>query len=186
MNRTSFTALAFSAGAGLLATLGSTCSSTVNPPATALDHAYLGHLDLLYEQDLPEISASARMEVTVDRNGTMTFQPGTLSYDGESTIEDSRLRRSGTVNLAPTGSWFDNNGVDQFAVDENGSGQDRLQQWLFDGVTWQLFLDETTPIDWNGGLTFRLDDAVWNGSVLAVNAGLFRVRWTLYLTPALE
>lgn len=177
---------AFTLSASVPAILGINCSPVVNTPPPVLDHAYVGRLDLLYTQELPQISASAWMNVQVDRDGQMTFQPCALTYDNTSTEGDSRIRRSGTINLAPTGSWFDSNGVDRFSVDENGSGSDRLQQWVFDGVTWQLLIDETFPINWHGGLAFTLDDAVLSGSVVEANAGIYQVRWTLTLTPVLE
>lgn len=178
--------LATAACAGLLMLNGATCSPAPADPGPPLEHAYAGQLELLYTQDLPQISETVRMQVQVDRDGRMTIEPGVLSYDGEWSENDSRLRRSGTVNLAPTGAWFDDNGVDRLAVNENGSGTDRIQQWVFDGAVWRLILDQTTDIDWRGGLAFSLDDAVLTGSVVEVNAGTFRARWTLTLTPVLE
>jgi len=171
---------------GVLGALGGACPSNQSTSPTALDHRYVGSLNLLFTQDLPPISESVTMEVQISRDGRMTFQNGTLQYDGEITQEDMRLRRSGTVVLAPTGSWFNNGGVDQFQVIENGIGEEQLQQWAFDGLTWQLTLDQTIPIAWNGGLAFELADAVMAGSVIEANAGLYRVRWTLALTPALD
>jgi hypothetical protein len=186
MNRTQ-TSWLILAGLGiLLASSGATCLSGAGNIIPVLECSYAGHLDLLYTQDLPPINATARMNVEVDPYGKMTFTTGTLSYDGQCELEESRLRRNGTINLTPTGSWFDNNGVDSFSVTENGTGTDRLRQWVFDGSTWQLVIDQTSPINWKGGLHFVLDDAVLEGSTTEVTTLLGKVRWTLHLTPKLN
>jgi len=172
--------------AAALGAMGSACPSNPDVRPTVLDREYVGFLDLKFTGDVPPIDTLVRMEVHLDRYGTMAIAAATLSYDGDQTENDVRLRRSGTVALAPAGHWFDNNGVDQIEVNEHGTGEDRIQQWGFDGVSWQLFIDQTTPVTWNGGQAFKLDDAVLNGSVIEVDAGVYRVRWTLTLTPVLN
>jgi len=169
-----------------LSLLAPVCGPSANEPAQVLEKSYTGFLHLRYTQNTPPIEATAQMAVSVDRFGNMTFTPGALLYEGEAQVsDDARLRRSGQVALAPTGSWFESQGEDWFQVIENGTGQDRTEEWVFDGTDWQKIVDFTLPISWTGGLAFKLADAETTGSVVEVNTGEGLVRWTLNLVPDL-
>lgn len=169
-----------------LGLLGVVCAPSEPEQTQVLDTEYTGTLDLLLTMDTPPIQATTQMSVDVDRYGNMTIGTGTLSYDGEVTVEnESRLRRTGQVTLSPTGSWFDNAGIDQLKVTENGTGQEQYRQWIFDGSDWQLWIDEIIPITWTGGLAFVLDDALIMGSVVESTTTAGTARWTLHLTGAL-
>lgn len=174
---------------GLLGTAGLTAGCLPeDEPQPVLEHAYLGSLELRFTQDLPPIQASARMDVAVDPYGAMTFSPGSLSYEGEQEEDGVRLKRSGQVQLRPTGHWFDQNDQDWFEVQEHATGEERLQHWAWDDDTkqWVQVLDQPIPIAWNGGLAFGLAEAVLAGATVESSTGLGRARWTLVLLPALE
>jgi hypothetical protein len=171
--------------ASLLALVGVGCPPEEDKPQV-LEHSHAGSLTLVYTLEAPPLEATANMAVSVDVYGDMTITPGTLNYDGEQIDGDVKLRRSGSVELRPTGAWFEEGGRDRFSVKEHGDGEERFQQWGWDGVQWVGMLDQSMPIAWNGGLVFLLDDAVFTGSTVQANLGLGLVRWTLRLTPSIE
>jgi len=171
--------------ATLLALLGVGCPPEEEKPQV-LERSHEGSLTLVFTLEQPPVESSVTLQVSVDVYGDMTFTPGTLAYEGEQVEDEVKLRRSGSVALRPTGKWFEEGGRDRFSVQEHGSGEERLQQWGWDGVQWVVILDQTFPIAWNGGLAFLLDDAVLTGSIVQANLGLGLARWTLRLTPSLE
>lgn len=170
----------------LVLTVACGCSPAPSTPEIdPLSNNYVGTLQLDFTQTLPEINETVRMDVQLNRDGSLVVTPGTLSYDGESAMDESRIRRTGQVALAPTGNWFDSNGEDWIEIVEHGSGQERMQQWVFDGVEWQQVVDVTVPIAWAGGLAFQLNEAVF-GAVVESSSTMGTVRWTLTLTPTLD
>jgi hypothetical protein len=152
-----------------------------------LDSNYAGSLSLRFSNTMPEFDASTRVDVEIDKYGGVTFGTGTLSYEGEFEDEQVRIKRSGTMNLAPYGNVFHANGDDiVIEVDENTSFNERFQQWVWDGATWMQVLDENISGTWNGGLGFDLFEAVTgDGSTVSVTTDQGSVIWTLTLTITL-
>ena len=150
-----------------------------------LDNNYSGALHLRISNTFPEFDASTQVDAMIDKYGGVTFGTGTLSYEGDDNNGQARIKRSGTLTLAPYGNVFHANGDILIDVDENTTFNERLQQWIWDGTTWMQIVDETVSGTWNGGLGFYLDDATMDGSTVGVTTGQGSVTWTLTLTPTL-
>ena len=156
------------------------------PPEQVLDWTYTGSLWLRYMNvSLPAFDAtSGPVSVDVDQFGRMTFGTGTLPYEGEETLGDFRIKRSGTITIRPNGHWFDLSGADHFAVNENSTVNENMKTWVWTGSEWQPVLDEDINSTFNGGLDFNLQDAVYgSGSVVERVEATGTVRWTLVLLP---
>lgn len=155
--------------------------------SSILENCYTGALHLRFTNTFPAFDESTQVSVDIDKYGGVTFGTGTLSYEGDDNNGQARIKRSGTLTLAPYGNVFHANGSNiVIEVDENTSFNERLQQWIWDGTTWMQVVDETISGTWNGGLGFDLDDAVISGgSTVGVTTGQGSVIWTLTLTPTL-
>lgn len=153
-----------------------------------LDNNYTGTLHLRFTNTFPAFDESTQVAVEIDKYGGVTFETGTLSYEGEDAIDgQSKLRRSGTLTLAPYGNVFHANGDIIIEVDENTSFNERFQQWAWDKqtFTWIPVMDENFSGTWNGGLGFYLGDAATTGSTVGVTNAQGSVIWTLTLSPIL-
>jgi hypothetical protein len=155
--------------------------------SSILDNNYTGTLYLRFTNTFPEFDESTQVAVEIDKYGGVTFGTGTLSYEGEDDNGQSKLKRSGTLTLAPYGNVFHANGDIIIEVDENTSFNERFQQWVWDNqtFTWIPVMDENFSGTWNGGLGFYLGDATTGGSTVSVSTGQGSVIWTLTLTPTL-
>jgi hypothetical protein len=159
----------------------------VSVTGSILDSNYSGTLYLRFSNTFPEFDESTQVAVEIDKYGGVTFETGTLSYEGEDDNGQSKLKRSGTLTLAPYGNVFHANGGIIIEVDENTSFNERFQQWVWDKstLTWIPVMDENFSGTWNGGLGFDLDEAVISGSTVGVTNAQGSVIWTLVLTPTL-
>ena len=158
---------------------------TTTTTTSGLDNSYTGTLELRFSNAYPEFDESTTVSVDIDINGTVTIGTGSLYYEGEDDNGQSKLKRSGTLTLAPYGNVFHANGGIIIEVDENTSFNERFQQWVWDGTTWIEVVDENISGTWNGGLGFDLDEAVISGSTVGVTNAQGSVIWTLTLTPTL-
>lgn len=159
----------------------------VSVTGSILDNDYTGTLYLRFTNTFPEFDESTQVAVEIDKYGGVTFETGTLSYEGEDQDEQVRIRRSGTLTLAPYGNVFHANGDIIIEVDENTSFNERFQQWVWDKQTstWIPVIDENFSGTWNGGLGFYLGDAETEGSTVSVTTGQDSVIWTLTLAATI-
>ncbi len=163
------------------------CGSQDDGPL--LQSSYTGTLGLSITNAFPPFDAFTQVNVEIDINGHVTIGTGTLAYDGEGIHEsgDSKIRRSGTLNLAPSGTIAPSG--DDFIVSilENTSYDETFQQWVWDddNKVWIDALDYEVSGTWNEGLGFSLQDAQLSGSTVGVFNGQGVITWRLSLTPAL-
>jgi len=157
------------------------------PPPDVLDTEYVGYLTLHFTNDvMPKFNETAKVDVSIDKQGKMTFKSATLSYETDENDGQIRIRRVGTITIRPNGKWFDNNGEDYFDVKENSTVNETMTIWIWDGTSWMKQADQTFNDTWNGGLAFSLDDAaVGNGSTVGVTTGTGSANWTLGLIAVL-
>lgn len=90
----------------------------------------------------------------------MNFGTGSVSYDTDENNGQTRIKRTGTLFLKPNGSYFLDNTIDKFDVNENTTINETMIVWYGDGVNWTQAFSENINSTWNGGLVFSLDDAV--------------------------
>jgi hypothetical protein len=141
----------------------------------------VGDLSLFFSNSYPEFESSTSVGVQVNIFGVMIFDQGTLTYFGEDDNGQSKIQRDGELTLAPNGKAVDNNGVIYFQVDENTTVNENMKLWVWDGSTWQLYVDETITEQWNGGLAFDYLESISGGAVVEVVTQNGTVRWTLVL-----
>jgi hypothetical protein len=163
------------------------CSKEETPAAAppepdVLSNAYTGYLELNFTNQFPSFDETTRVDVTMDKKGQMTFTTGTLSYSAEDDNGQIKIKREGTLNLQPTGNYFNNNGQDYCSVKENTTVNETITTWVWDGSSWMQTANQTFNDTWNGGLSFSLIEATINGAVIEeVVPGSGSVKWSLHL-----
>lgn len=159
------------------------CSKDENEtgPKEYLDHEYVGTLRLHFTNDFPSLDKTVDVTVNINKYGEMAFGTGSVSYDSDENNGQTRIRRNGTLTLRPNGKYFFENLEDMFDVKENTTINETMTVWYGDGVNWTQAFSENINSVWNGGLAFKLVDAVLAGSHVAVNTGYGSADWALYL-----
>jgi hypothetical protein len=150
-------------------------------PPEILTNDYSGWLELHFTNQYPAFDETTQVDVTINKYGEVTFGTGTLSYSGDDNNGQSRIVRNGTLQLNPTGYYFDNSGEDYIGVDENTTVNENMIVYYWDGTQWVEALNENITDTWHGGLAFSIDDAVINGSIIQVVTAQGSVTWGLYL-----
>ena len=146
-----------------------------------LSNEYTGFLQLRFTNTYPSFDETTQVDVDIDKYGNVTFGTGTLTYSGDNNNGQSRIVRNGTLQLNPSGYYFDNNGEDYIGVDENTTVNENMIVYYWDGVQWVEAINENITDTWHGGLAFSIDDAVISGSIIQVVTGQGSVTWGLYL-----
>jgi hypothetical protein len=146
-----------------------------------LSNEYSGFLQLRFTNTYPAFDETAQVDVTINKYGEVTFDSGTLTYNADDNNGQSRIVRNGTLQLNPTGNYFDNNGEDFIAVDENTTVNENLIVYYWSGQGWVEALNENITETWHGGLAFSIDDAAINGSIIQVVTAQGSVTWGLHL-----
>ena len=146
-----------------------------------LSNEYSGFLQLRFTNTYPAFDETTQVDVTINKYGEVTFDSGTLTYNADDNNGQSRIVRNGTLQLNPTGNYFDNNGEDFIAVDENTTVNENMIVYYWDGTNWVEAINENITDTWHGGLAFSIDDAVINGSIIQVVTAQGSVTWGLYL-----
>lgn len=164
----------------------SSCSNEPGPNETeddVLSNEYQGYLKLKFTNSFPSFDETTQVDVHVYKNGDMTIASGTLSYDAEEDNGQSRIKRVGTLTLQPSGHYFDNNGEDYLDVDENTTVNETMTVWYWNpqNQTWVQALNENITDTWNGGLAFKMNDAVISESTVGVTTAQGSVIWSLHL-----
>lgn len=138
------------------------CSKDENQtgPIEVLDHEYNGFLRLHFTNDFPSLDKTVDVNVHINKYGVMNFGTGSVSYDTDENNGQTRIKRTGTLFLKPNGSYFLDNTIDKFDVNENTTINETMIVWYGDGVNWTQAFSENINSTWNGGLVFSLDDAV--------------------------
>lgn len=144
-----------------------------------------GTLELHMTCAFPYFDASTQVSVDLNEDGSVTFGTGTMTYEGDDDNGQSRIRRSGTLSLAPFGSTYDTGTDLRIDVNENTTVNERLQQWVWTGSSWWLVVDTTFSGTWDGGLVFYRSEAEAGGSTIAVVTPQGSASWTLRLDPSL-
>jgi len=146
-----------------------------------LSNDYTGFLQLRFTNTYPSFDETTQVDVDINKYGEVTFGTGTLSYSGDDNNGQSRIVRNGTLQLNPTGYYFDNSGEDYIGVDENTTINENMIVYYWNGTQWIEALNENINETWHGGLAFSIDDAVINGSIVQVVTAQGSVTWGLYL-----
>ena len=146
-----------------------------------LSNEYSGFLRLRFTNTYPSFDETTQVDVDINKYGEVTFGTGTLSYSGDDNNGQSRIVRNGTIQLNPSGYYFDNSGADFIGVDENATINEHMIVYYWDGSQWVEALNENITDTWHGGYAFSIDDAVINGSIIQVVTSQGSVTWGLYL-----
>ena len=146
-----------------------------------LSNDYTGFLQLRFTNTYPSFDETTQVDVDINKYGEVTFGTGTLSYSGDDNNGQSRIVRNGTIQLNPSGYYFDNSGADFIGVDENATINEHMIVYYWDGSQWVEALNENITDTWHGGYAFSIDDAVINGSIIQVVTSQGSVTWGLYL-----
>ena len=146
-----------------------------------LSNEYTGFLQLRITNTYPAFDETTQADVEINKYGEVTFGTGTLSYNADDNNGQSRIVRIGTIQLNPSGYYFDNNGADFIGVDENATINENLIVYYWDGTQWVEALNENINETWNSGYAFSINDAVINGSIIQVVTAQGSVTWGLYL-----
>ena len=162
-----------------------------NADNTVLDLNYTGWLTLYFSNDYyPEFTGEESVDVDISKDGTVTFGTGVLTYSGEevNTDGDGKIKREGTINIAPSGTVYKNaEGDPHLSVDENSTINENTVMWVKNNAgEWDEVSNTDMTDTWNGGLDFDIDLATIDGaSSVEVNGGNGKVKWSLYLLPKL-
>ncbi|MFH1845828.1 MAG: hypothetical protein ABIF77_21805 [bacterium] len=70
-------------------------------------NTYHGQLTVEVTCSMPAYTASATMDVDVDRHGTVTISEAVMNYGGSEDLQGCTYTRTGTWNLAPLGVYMD-------------------------------------------------------------------------------
>jgi hypothetical protein len=146
-----------------------------------LSNDYSGFMQLRITNTFPSFDETTQVDVDINKYGQVTFGTGTLSYSGDDNNGQSRIVRNGTLQLNPTGYYFDNSGEDYIGVDENTTINENMIVYYWDGSQWIEALNENINETWHGGLAFSIDDAVLTGSIISASNAWGSVTWGLYL-----
>ena len=152
-------------------------------PPQVLSHDHTGFLRLRFSNTFPAFDETVQVDVQIDKYGKVTFGTGTLSYNADDNNGQSRIVRTGTLNLNPKGNHFVSNGKDYIEVDENTTINENMIVYYWDdnSQSWVEMINENINNIWHGGLAFNIDDAVMNGSVIQSVTAWGSVVWGLYL-----
>ena len=145
-----------------------------------------GTLELHFTNEFPSFDESTEVSVDINEDGSVTFGTGTLSYGGEDTLGEFRIKRSGTLTLEPHGTTVEIGDDLRIDVMENTTVNETLQTWVWDGSNWMQVLNETITDTWNGGLVFYRSEARAGGSTVQAATGDGSVAWTLRLKDESE
>lgn len=160
-------------------------------PDNWLDNSYYGTLSVHYTNLYPAWDVTATMDVDIDKTtGLVTISSTTLSYSGVTLVSaDSKIERRGSWSINPTGVLTNNPDNPDLNVDAGIILQNDVQKiYAKDSKgNWQMvnstdFSGETPASD----LSFNLNDAVIQGSVISVTAEGGSITWTLRLSVALD
>jgi len=146
-----------------------------------LSNDYTGFLQLRFTNTFPSFDETTQVDVDINKYGEVTFGSGTLTYSGDDNNGQARIVRNGTLQLNPTGYYFNNSGEDYIGVDENTTVNENMIVYYWNGTSWVETINETISDTWHGGLAFSIDDAVINGSIIQVVTAQGSVTWGLYL-----
>lgn len=146
-----------------------------------LNNSYTGFLSLRFTNTFPSFDETTQVDVDIDKSGNVTFGSGTLTYSGDDNNGQARIVRNGTLQLNPTGYYFNNSGEDYIGVDENTTVNETMIVYYWNGTSWVETINETISDTWHGGLAFSIDDAVISGSIIQVVTSQGSVTWGLYL-----
>ena len=157
------------------------CSENSEPtkPKDMFSNYMSGTLSLEYFCPWPNFNETTQVDVRIEKDGTVTFGTGTLSYNADQNNGQTRIRRVGTLTLNPTGNCFNSNGTDYIGIDENTNLDETLTQWYWDPntQTWVEVINQEIHQVWNGGLAFQIDDALLDQAVIQSSSAI----WRLYL-----
>jgi len=158
-------------------------------PDNWLEHNYAGTLVVRYVSEYPEWDVSTTMDVVIDKElGAVTISQGTLSYSGETIIdEDGKIIRSGSWSLYPTG--YLTNPDDPYVYIDGGVVIENDEQKIYakdNSGVWHLVSTVKYDAVPNADLAFNLDDAVLDGATIQAGGPPSFTSWTLYLTVGLD
>ena len=169
---------------GLIVLCG--CKQESNEQETMFENGYSGYLHIKIICTTPEYTAEGSVGILIDSDGLVVSEPATLNYAGESVMEggQSKLRREGSITFDPYGDCSSAGSGDFFVnLDENASGSEDMKLWVWDGDSWELYVEENDiPINWNGGLAFSLNNALTgSGDTVGVQVSTGTVQFNLIL-----
>ena len=170
------------------------CKQEPQEQETMFENGYSGYLHIKISCTQPEFIAEESVGIIIDSDGELVSEPATLTYAGESVMEggQSKMRREGSITFDPYGDCS-SAGSGNFTINlyENASGTEDMKLWVWDGDSWELYVEENDiPINWNGGLAFSLNNALTeSGDTVGMQVSTGTVQFKLNLvendTPTL-
>ncbi|MCD4794879.1 MAG: hypothetical protein K8R54_16715 [Bacteroidales bacterium] len=159
-------------------------------PDQILKNNYSGTLTVRNTNTYPEWDETAQVDVTIDKDGLVTFGNTSLTYSGEKIIDDdSKIVRSGSWTIYPTGILEQHNDIIYIQVDAGVSVVNDVQQVYEkdDLGNWILLYEVNYTGNPNSDLSFIFDDAeTGGGSTCGITADTGSIIWTLLLTVTLD
>jgi hypothetical protein len=161
----------------LLFTTGGAMAAPRDVPETP----YAGTLHVVFTCSMPPFESEASVDVEVYGDGNVDFGFTTMTYGGSVPLDDDCvLERSGSWEIVPLGT-YESGPPRHLAVDENVAYHEQITLSC-PGYT----IEHGDDGNFNGGLAFDIDEAVFGGAVVGVVTETGdSIVWTLYLTPQL-
>lgn len=159
-------------------------------PDQILKNNYSGTLTVRNTNTYPEWDKTAQLSVTIDKDGLVTFGNTTLIYSGETIIDDdSKIERSGSWTIDPTGILEQDNDIIYIQVDAGVIVVNDVQKIYAkdnDG-NWQLMNETCFDSEPNSDLSFIFSEAeTGGGSIISADSQTGSLTWTLVLAVALD
>ena len=159
-------------------------------PDQILKNSYSGTLTVRNTNTYPEWDKTAQVGVTIDKDGLVTFGNTSLTYSGDTIInDDSKIERSGSWTIDPTGILEQDNDIVYIQVDAGVSVVNDVQKIYAkdnDG-NWQLVNETNFDSTPNSDLSFVFNDAeTGGGSIISADSGTASLTWTLVLAAAID
>ncbi len=176
----------------LLIVFASSCKKeTDTDEDLGLTTNYTGWLDISFTSTLPPFDAFERIPATLDKDlEVILFEAGSLSYSGDTIIEDdSKIERIGSWSIQPVG--FLEKAGDDVQIDASIGitvVSDIMKVYAKDQSSGNWILVNETdmgPAVPNSDVTFSLNEAETNGSVIQVSTSSGSISFSLYLTSTL-
>ncbi len=174
----------------VISVIGINCNKKEDPnmvPDPVLKNDYRGTLKVSSTNTLPPWSVSTTMDVYIEKElGTITIDPGTLSYSGDTIIqESSRLERTGQWQMYPIGTLMEDASHKYIKVDAQVNVVNDVQRIYAkdnDG-NWLLVNEVTFNEAPYSVVDFDFAEAETSGSVSGITVATGSITWTLIISP---
>ncbi|MBN2523274.1 MAG: hypothetical protein JXB24_08350 [Bacteroidales bacterium] len=152
------------------------------------EQGFDGLLEVEYVNTFPDWITSDEMITSISKSGEVLIEAGSLNYSGEYIMDDTKITRSGSWQLKPSGHITTEGGITYVVVNPNISVlNDITTIYTKDNSdNWVKVSEAPFSGDVGGNVTFAFDAATVdpNGSITGVNDGTGSIIWTLTLYPS--